>query len=247
MPPRWHDNYERGRPGYPIEAVRSARLPESASVLEVGAGTGKLTRQLVRVYAHVTAVEPDADMRRWLVVACPEAALIGASAEQIPLADSTVDAVFSAESFHWFAHQRALAEIARVLRPFGTLVLMWNRPAGSVEPSIAAVERLLEPTWPDGIEMPLDLDARRFDYARDWPLAFETSPFEPLREATFGNTMTVDADGLVAFFGSMGWIGGLPEQEQLDLLDGVRSRLTADEYRMPFTTHVHWTRLARKR
>src|SRR5262249_50298176 len=107
MSPEWHEHYERGRPGYPTEAVGSAELPASASVLEVGAGTGKLTRVLVDVYAHVTAVEPDPNMRRWFVAECPAAALIGALAEQIPLADSTVDAVFSAESFHWFAHERA--------------------------------------------------------------------------------------------------------------------------------------------
>jgi SAM-dependent methyltransferase len=246
MPPLWHDHYERGRPGYPSDVISVAGVAASASVLELGAGTGKLTRLLVHEYAHVAAVEPDPEMRRWFMATCPEAALIGAAAEQIPLADGAVDAVFSAESFHWFAHGRALFEIARVLRPLGTLVLMWNRPAGSVEPSIAAVERLLEPIWPDGIEMPLDLDPRRFPYARDWPLAFAQSPFAPLQETTLDNTLIVDADGLVAFFGSMGWIGGLPEDEQVKLLDKIRSRLAADEYRMPFTTHVHTTRLSQR-
>src|SRR4051812_33712413 len=199
MAPGWHADYERGRPGYPPEVVRAPDLPPSASVLELGAGTGKLTRLLVDEYAAVMAIEPDPEMRRWFGAACPQATLVAATAERIPLADHSVDAAFSAEAFHWFAHERALAEIARVLRPSGRLVLAWNRPAGSVEPSIAAVEQLLEPHWPAGIEMPLDLDPRQFPHARDWPLAFEQSAFEPLQESSFPNTQTVDPAGLVAF------------------------------------------------
>ena len=108
-----------------------------------------------------------------------------------------------------------------MMRPDGRLVLMWNRPAGQVEPPITAVELLLEPLWPDGIEMPLDLDPRRFEYARDWPNAFEGSGFEPLRETRLPNMHVVDRDGLVAFFGSMGWIGSLPDGDRTRLLDDL--------------------------
>jgi ubiquinone/menaquinone biosynthesis C-methylase UbiE len=69
---------------------------------------------------------------------CPQAELVAGSAEQIPLVDASVDGVFVAEAFHWFDHARALAEIGRVLRPSGVLVLMWNRPSGPIEPSITA-------------------------------------------------------------------------------------------------------------
>jgi SAM-dependent methyltransferase len=213
-------------------------------VLELGAGTGKLTRLLVDEFAHVVAVEPDPEMRRWFVARCPQATLLGGTAEQVPLADESVDGVFVAEAFHWFAHERALAEIARVLRPAGALILMWNRPAGPIEPSINEVERLLEPHWPNEIEMPLDLDPSRFAYARDWQRAFASSVFEPLQETRYPNPQTVDRDGLVAFFGSMGWIGALPDEERTTLLDDVRSQLSADEYRLPFETHVHSTQLA---
>src|SRR5687767_12553730 len=133
MPSQWHDDYERGRPGYPPEAVRVAGLPPSAVVLELGAGTGKLTRLLVDAFVRVLAVEPDREMRGRFATLCPESTLIGGAAERIPLADSSVDGVFVAEAFHWFAHERALADIARVLRPEGALVLMWNRPSGSTE------------------------------------------------------------------------------------------------------------------
>jgi len=243
MSSRWHEDYERGRPGYPPEAVGVAGLQHSAAVLELGAGTGKLTRLLVDRFAHVLAVEPDPEMRRRIAALCPQSTLIGGMAEQVPLADASVDGVFVAEAFHWFAHERALAEIARVLRPRGALVLMWNRPTGSPEPPITAVEQLLEPDWPEAIEMPLDLNPNRLPHARDWPRAFSQSAFEPLRESQFANPQHVDRDGLVAFFGSMGWIGSL-EEELLTLLDEVRSRLTANEYRLPFETHVHWTQLA---
>jgi len=240
----WHEHYARGRPSYPVDAVRVADLSKSSTVLEVGAGTGKLTRVLVDEFAEVVAVEPDPDMRSWFTVLCPGAALVAGAAEALPVAQGSVDAVFVAEAFHWFDHQLAVAEIARVLRPGGALVLMWNRPAGRPEPPLAAVENFLEPLWPKDIEMPLDLDPSRFPYARDWPRAFERSPFEPLQESKFANTRTVGRDEVVAFFGSMGWIGGLPEDEVQRVLDEVRSLLEHREYRLPFETDVHWTRLA---
>jgi SAM-dependent methyltransferase len=192
----------------------------------------------------VLAVEPDPDMRRWFAALCPQAPLIGGKAEQIPLADASVDAIFTAEAFHWFAHERALAEFARVLRPHGALVLMWNRPVGPVEPAISEVERLLEPHWPEDIERPLDLDPMRFAHAREWPRAFEHSRFEPLRESRYANPHVLDPDGLIAYFGSMGWIDTLPDDERVSLLDQVRSHLTAGTYLLPFETHVHWTRLS---
>ena len=247
MAARWHEDYERGRPSYPPQVVDVAGLPTSATVLEVGPGTGKLTRLLVAEFAHVLAVEPDPEMRRWFASLCPQAGLLGGTAEQAPLADASVDAVFAAEAFHWFDHESALAEIARVLRPRGALVLMWNRPIGPTEPPIAAVEQLLEPYWPEDIDMPLDLDPHRLPHARDWPRAFERSMFEPLKESQFANPRAVDRDGLVAFFGSMGWIGGLPDEERLALLTEIRERLAARDYRLPFETHIHWTRLADRR
>src|SRR5690349_5865125 len=99
--PRWHDDYVRGRPGYPREAIGVAGAPTSAVVLELGAGTGKLTHLLVDEFAAVLAVEPDPSMRERLASLCPRAAPVAGTAEQIPLADASVDAVFVAEAFHW--------------------------------------------------------------------------------------------------------------------------------------------------
>jgi SAM-dependent methyltransferase len=245
MPKRWYEAYERGRPSYPPEAVGIPGVPSSATVLDLGAGTGKLTRLLVATFFRVVGVEPDDEMRRLLVARCPDAEALTGTAEQIPLADASVDAVFAAQSFHWFANDRALAEIGRVLRPLGTLVLMWNLRAGPTEPSIATVEHLLEPHWPKGWDLPLDLGLSGCGHASgDWRLAFEQSAFEELREARLPNPQTVDPAGLVAFFASMGWIDGLPDEDRLPLLEQVRSLLTAAEYRLPWETHVHWTRLA---
>ena len=242
---RWPEDYERGRPGWPPGVVDIPGLPSTATVLELGAGTGKLTRLLVSTFGRVVAVEPAAEMRRMLLAHCPEAEALGGSAEEIPLAPASVDAVFAAEAFHKFEAERALAEIARVLRRRGVLILMWNLPAGPTEPSIAAVEQLLHRRGPDRAELgydPIDLNTTRYA-SGEWRLAFAESPFEELQETRLANPQAVDRDGLVAFFASMGWIADLPDVNRLPLLDEVRSLLTAAEYRRPWETHLHWTRL----
>jgi hypothetical protein len=106
------------------------------------------------------------------------------------------------------------------------------------------VEQLLEPLWPPDVARPLDLDPERMPYAREWSNAFDGSAFEPLRVSHFDNPLVVDRDGLVAFFASMGWIGELRDDQRLPLLERVRGLLAADQYRLPFETHVHSTRLA---
>ncbi len=243
---RWPEDYERGRPGWPAEVVDIPGVPSTATVLELGAGTGKLTRLLVSAFRHVVAVEPADAMRRLLVALCPKAETVDGTAQEIPLADASVDAVFAAEAFHWFDDARALAEIERVLRPRGALVLMWNVPAGPTEPSIATVEQLLTERAPNPREVsydPLDLDGPQYT-SGTWRLVFAESSFEPLQEARLPNPQTLDRDGLVAFFASMGWLADLPEADRLPLLAEVRSLLAADEYRQLWETHVHWTRLA---
>jgi SAM-dependent methyltransferase len=247
VPPtgHWHDDYERGRPGWPAQVADVADVPASATVLELGAGTGKLTRLLITRFDHVIAVEPDEAMRRVLASACPEAEVHPGSAEAIPLADGSVDAVFAAEAFHWFDGERALAEIERVLRARGALVMMWNVPGGPTEPPIDRVEQLLTERAPARDEFghdPVDLNTTRFA-SGEWRAAFAGSPFGELREARLPNPQTLDREALVAFFESMGWFGDLPDSERLPLLDRVRSLLHADEYRRSWETRVYWTRL----
>ena len=118
--------YERARPGYPDEAVRWLAGEPPRDVLDLGAGTGKLTRSLVAAGHRVTAVEPLAGMREQLVRAVPAAVALEGTAERIPAADASFDVVTVAQAFHWFDHDVALPEIARVLRPGGALALVWN-------------------------------------------------------------------------------------------------------------------------
>ena len=239
---RWPEDYERGRPGWPPEVVDRTGLPPTATVLDLGAGTGKLTRLLVPAFGRVVAVEPAEAMRRILETICPEAEALPGTAQAIPLADASVDAVFAAQAFHTFDDERAVAEIARVLRPQGAVALMWNVPAGPWEPSTATAEELLTERGPSEVSyIPLDLGGPRYPTG-EWPLAEPT--FEPLKEVRLPNPQTLDRDGLVAFYASMGWIGDLPDDERLPLLDEVRSLLAAAEYRRLWETRVHWTRLA---
>ncbi len=118
--------YERGRPTYPVEAVRWLLGEQALTVLELGAGTGKLTRVIAQLGHDVHATDPDSEMLKILERELPGVRAAEASAEDIPLGDASVDAVIAAQAFHWFDLDRALPEISRVLRPGGHLCLVWN-------------------------------------------------------------------------------------------------------------------------
>jgi SAM-dependent methyltransferase len=124
------DSYERVRPLYPDAALSELAsrcgLAAGTPVVDIGAGTGKLTRQLVALGADVVAVEPAAGMRRRLEAEVPGVPVLDGTAEDIPLPDGSVDIVTSGQAFHWFDTHRALDEIARLLRPAGWLALLWN-------------------------------------------------------------------------------------------------------------------------
>jgi SAM-dependent methyltransferase len=122
--------YERHRPEYPEAALRWAAqrlgLERGARVLDVGAGTGKLTRGLLALGLDVVALEPGAPMLEQLRAAVPAAEALEGPAESIPLPDRSVDAVFAGQAYHWFDRERALPELHRVLNPGGGLALLWN-------------------------------------------------------------------------------------------------------------------------
>jgi ubiquinone/menaquinone biosynthesis C-methylase UbiE len=119
--------YDRGRPTYPREAAVWLTSDQPLTVLEIGAGTGKLTGELVALGHDVHATEPDPQMLAILTKNHPTLRASQASAEEIPFGDATYDVVVSAQAFHWFDHDRALPEIARVLKPRGRLSLVWNQ------------------------------------------------------------------------------------------------------------------------
>jgi SAM-dependent methyltransferase len=241
------EHYERGRPSYPDDAVtylvNELAIREGTDVIDLGAGTGKFTELIVHTGATITALEPVTSMRTALERNCPTIRVVDATAEHTTAEDGSFDAAVAASAFHWFDGERALAEIERVLRPRGALVLMWNVPAGPTQPSIEALERLVDERAPRHLAYhPCDLNADRFA-SGEWRVPFAGSPFEELREASFANVQTLDRDAFVALLASMGWVADLPDDERLPLLDTMRSLLDADEYVRPWTTLVSWTRV----
>jgi SAM-dependent methyltransferase len=225
------DAYERGRPGYPDAAVRHLldRVPANAEVLDLAAGTGKLTRPLLAAGLSVVAVEPVAEMR----AALPRAArAVDGTAEAIPLGDRTIDGVVVGQAFHWFDGDAALAEIHRVLRLHGVLALLWNRRVED-DPLNRKIDALIEP---------LRGDAPRHR-ARAWRAAFErTTLFDPLEEAEFESEQRLDADGLEARIGSISYVAALEPAERAPLLARVRALAADGPVVLPYRTEVHVTR-----
>jgi ubiquinone/menaquinone biosynthesis C-methylase UbiE len=160
------ETYERARPPYAEEAVDwiVERLP-ARRVLDLAAGTGKLTRQLVARGADVVAVEPDPDMRAVFRRVLPDVEMREGFAEAIPLPDASVDAITVGQAFHWFDAERALAEMRRVLRPGGGFALLWNH-WDKDDPLLGAVDRLLQDVRPGFGERPVVGETRSFHEQR---------------------------------------------------------------------------------
>src|ERR1700761_5950501 len=135
--------YERGRPPYPPEALDWLLPGGAGRVLDLGAGTGKLTRQLVGRGLDVVAVEPLEGMREQLSQVLPGTPVLDGSAEHIPLPDGSVDAVLAAQAWHWVTPERAAPEVARVLVPGGTLGLVWNE-RDDAEPWVYRLNQIVE-------------------------------------------------------------------------------------------------------
>lgn len=217
------DLYDRVRPGYPQAAIDWLRdvlgLGPGRTVLDLAAGTGKLTVPLLATGAGVVAVEPSEGMLAVLRRAAPAAQALNGVAEDIPLAAGSADAVVVAQAFHWFSHDAALAEIHRVLRPGGALGLVWNRRV-LTDPPHAALERALAP-WKG--DTPRHRDS-------DWPGALERTPlFEPLAELELPNDQELPPGGLVDRAASTSFIAALPEGKRRQAL----AELTEFEARAP--------------
>jgi SAM-dependent methyltransferase len=198
--------YERGRPEYPVDAVRWLVGDATADVVDVGAGTGKLTRALVGLGHHVTAVEPLEEMRARLEVAVPEAHALAGSAEAIPLPDASADVVTSAQAFHWFDHARALTEIARVLRPAGQLALVWNS-RDDRDPWMARLSGII------GNETVSENDVV--------PVLVESGLFGPVGTAQFSLVQVLDRDGLLDLVLSRSYCAKLTPAERAPILEAV--------------------------
>jgi ubiquinone/menaquinone biosynthesis C-methylase UbiE len=233
--------YERGRPTYPAEAVawlvEALGIGPGRRVLDLAAGTGKLTRLLVPSGAQLVALEPAGGMRRLLEQTLPEVEVLSGTAEAIPLVDGSVDAVTVAQAFHWFDGDAALAEIHRVLGTDGRLGLVWN---GRQELTAWQV-RLGE------IMEPHRGDAPRY-LADAWREAFErTRLFSRIEHARFAIAHELDPDGVVARVLSVSFIAALPAEERAWVADEVRTLLAGDPATrgrstvvLPYRTDVYW-------
>lgn len=237
--------YERSRPSYPAEAVAHlvghAGLGPGARVLDLAAGTGKLTRLLVPTGAAVEAVEPVAAMRDRLRAVVPDVEVHDGTAEQLPFPDGSFDAVTVAQAFHWFRAGEALAEIRRVLRHEGTLVLVWN----SRDRGVAWVRAFGDLLVDGDLERPYD-SYDGVDYAA---VVAAAGGFTPLEVWHVAWEQDVDEDLLVDRAASVSVVGAMPPPRRAAVLDRVRTlaRTHPDlagrsRFGFPYRTAVHWCR-----
>ena len=235
------DDYERGRPMYPFEAVRrlvrELRIKPSSAVLDLAAGTGKLTRLLAQLGSDITAVEPVNEMRQRLVETVPGVTALAGTAEAIPLEDGSMDAVTVGQAFHWFDGDAALAEIHRVLRPRTRLGLIWNVKDETVD----WVSQLAE-----------IIEAYRGSAPRvasgAWKDAFErTELFSPLERARFSFVHETDMQTVLARVTSISFIAALAPRVRERIVEQVRELVTTHPdtrgrrfFPLRYRTGVYW-------
>lgn len=225
------EDYELGRAGWPPEVVEGV---DADVVLDLAAGTGKLTRRLVERFPRVIAVEPLAGMRAVLERVVPQAEALGGTAEAIPLRDASVDAAFVGEAFHWFDASAAARELARVLRPGGMLRLVFNVWKGPFRPSIGPEAReLLARIGPGGGAKVV---------GGEWKRGFDGLPFAPLEERHVDHADVADRERVVAHLVSTSSAGALPESTRQAIAADLRAAIVEGEYRVEIDTHVYDTR-----
>ena len=228
------DAYDRGRPSYPEEALSwllgaVRHTGRTIDVVEVGAGTGKLTEHLLARGCKVVATDPSEAMLRRLTRRAPGAHALAATAEQIPVATRSVDLVVAAQAFHWFDADRVLREVARVLRPGGELAVMWN----SRDERIPWVRRL-------GRIIGTNVTERSGDptVAID-----ETGMFEIVERATFRFWQPLDGDSLrdlVRSRSNVALMSDLERERVLRRVDDLYAEYgrMADGMLLPYVTTV---------
>lgn len=228
--------YERGRPGYPMDAVAFLatilRLAPGTTVVDLGAGTGKLTHLLVPTGADITAIEPVAGMRAILARVAPTARVMDATAEHTGLDANSVDAVVVAQAFHWFDGPVAVAELARVLRPGGRLGIVFN-VRDETDPIQGALDGIWEPYRGD-------TPTHR---GGGWRSAFDgDTAFTPLAHQSFPNLQRLTPEDLVDRVISVSFVATRPKPERDALADQVRKLVVGSaEVALPYRTDVFWT------
>ncbi|HEY8788430.1 MAG TPA: class I SAM-dependent methyltransferase [Actinopolymorphaceae bacterium] len=218
-------SYSRGRPDYPAEMIRWA-LPTTSNVVDLAAGAGALTRGLLEQGHRVMAVEPVGQMLTELLRACPQALGIRGAAEAIPLRSGSADAVTVGQAFHWFDPVRALPEIARILRPGGTLVVAYN----VMDFSVPWVRRFSDLIGGGRHELPAQLAAIDASEAFDEP-----------RRKVFRHWQSLDRVGLVDLVSSYSFVAAQSEDQRAALAADVAAFFTStapgSTLRLPYRTH----------
>lgn len=233
--------YERARPTYPAQCVDLVReqlgVTGSAAVfLDLAAGTGKFTELLVRRGLSVVAVEPVAEMRMLLASHLPSVDVRDGSAEAIPVPDRSVDVVTVAQAFHWFDANRAIREIARVLRPGGGVALIWNRRLLD-DPVQAAIEAIVQP----------HRGSTPSHRTSAWPAAFAAfASFTPFTSCELPHEQSVDVEAVVDRVLSTSFIAALAHDSQRHIATEVRDAMarldTGDRIALRYATEIHTAR-----
>jgi SAM-dependent methyltransferase len=223
--------YTAVRPGYPGSAIRWGLPPGARVVLDLGAGTGKVTEALLALGLTVHAVEPDERMLDELRRVAPAAHAQLGPAEAIPLPDASVDAVCVGHAFHWFGPS-ALTEIARVLRPGGTVALLWNLRDDATD-WVARFGTLIALGAQDSTR-----------YESPSPFTENDDFTAPVRQ-TFAHTQRIDRAGLLALAGTRGFVLALPADRRREVLAEVAELVDThpllagrDQFELPYVTEV---------
>jgi SAM-dependent methyltransferase len=236
------ETYDRSRPTYPSDAVawlvEHLGVAPGARLCDLAAGTGKFTSLLVPFGATLVAVEPVEGMRRVLRRTVPGVPAVSATAEALPFADESLDAITVAQAFHWFDAPVALAEFKRVLRRGGRLGLVWN-----------ARERATD--WVDkvwGVMDRLEKQAPWRNHERWSETAFESEEwFGPLHEGAFHHAQVLTIEGVLDRFRGVSHLAVLPPEEREPHLDEIRTILSThpdtagrDEVEIPYRVDAYW-------
>lgn len=235
-------DYEAARPSYPPEAVdwlvENLRIEPGRRVVDLAAGTGKLTRLLQPAGADLIAAEPVAGMRDTFRASVPGIPIMATTAEQLAFRDASIDGVTVAQAFHWFDHDRAIAELARVLRPGGRVGLVWNARDRSVD-------------WVDQVWGIMDRVEKRAPWRNhdEWSdSAYSDLPgFGPLHTAQFRHEQEITPEAMVQRVASVSHVAVLPEAERAAVLDEVRQVLATHpdargraELAVPYRVDCFW-------